>query len=33
MSKVEDILAEIKELKLLEVADLVKMMEEEFSKM
>ncbi len=30
MSKVEDILAEIKELKLLEVADLVKMMEEEF---
>jgi len=30
MSKVEEILAEIKELKLLEVADLVKMMEEEF---
>ena len=30
MSKVEDILAEIKELKLLEVADLVKLMEEEF---
>ena len=30
MSKVEEILAEIKELKLLEVADLVKLMEEEF---
>ena len=30
MSKVEQILADIKELKLLEVAELVKMMEEEF---
>ena len=30
MSKVELILADIKELKLLEVAELVKMMEEEF---
>ncbi len=30
MSKVESILADIKELKLLEVAELVKMMEEEF---
>lgn len=30
MSKIEDIIAEIKELKLLEVADLVKAMEEEF---
>ena len=29
MSKVEQILADIKELKLLEVAELVKMMEEE----
>ena len=30
MSKIEEIIAEIKELKLLEVADLVKAMEEEF---
>ncbi len=30
MSKVEQIIADIKELKLLEVAELVKMMEEEF---
>ncbi len=30
MSKIEDIIAEIKELKLLEVAELVKAMEEEF---
>ena len=30
MSKIESIIAEIKELKLLEVADLVKAMEEEF---
>lgn len=30
MSKVEQILADIKELKLLEVAELVKMMEDEF---
>ena len=30
MSKVEQILADIKELKLLEVAELVQMMEEEF---
>lgn len=30
MSKVEQILVDIKELKLLEVAELVKMMEEEF---
>ncbi len=30
MSKIEQIIADIKELKLLEVAELVKMMEEEF---
>ena len=30
MSKIETIIAEIKELKLLEVAELVKAMEEEF---
>ena len=30
MSQIEEIIAEIKELKLLEVADLVKAMEEEF---
>ena len=30
MSKIESIIAEIKELKLLEVAELVKAMEEEF---
>ena len=30
MSNIENILAEIKELKLLEIAELVKMMEEEF---
>lgn len=30
MSKIEEIIAEIKELKLLEVAELVKAMEEEF---
>ena len=30
MSNIENIIAEIKELKLLEVAELVKMMEEEF---
>lgn len=30
MGKIEDIIAEIKELKLLEIADLVKAMEEEF---
>ena len=30
MSKLEQIIADIKELKLLEVAELVKMMEEEF---
>ena len=30
MSKIEAIIAEIKELKLLEVAELVKAMEEEF---